>query len=80
MLFHKFHNVLAILILQGVMGQGRKLVEGYVAELVSDLLDAGYFQTLTFLYRLDVNRWRGSESCQLLVENIVREPSEPGAG
>jgi single-stranded-DNA-specific exonuclease len=33
-----------------------------------------------FLYRLDVNRWRGSESCQLLVENIVREPSEPGAG
>jgi hypothetical protein len=28
--------------------------------------------TVRFLYRLGVNRWRGSESCQLVVEQIVR--------
>ncbi len=26
------------------------------------------------LYKLDINRWRGSETCQLMVERIVREP------
>jgi len=25
------------------------------------------------LYRLDINRWQGTESCQLMVERIVRE-------
>jgi hypothetical protein len=24
------------------------------------------------LYRLGINRWRGEESCQLMVEQIVR--------
>jgi len=32
----------------------------------------GGSRTLDVLYRLGVNRWRGSESCQLVVEHIVR--------
>jgi len=29
--------------------------------------------SVRMLYRLDINRWRGSETCQLMVEKIVRE-------
>jgi single-stranded-DNA-specific exonuclease len=29
--------------------------------------------TVRLLYRLDINRWQGSETCQLRVEQIVRE-------
>ncbi|MNC91357.1 Single-stranded-DNA-specific exonuclease RecJ [compost metagenome] len=27
--------------------------------------------TVRLLYRLDINRWRGSETCQLMVERVV---------
>jgi single-stranded-DNA-specific exonuclease len=29
--------------------------------------------SVRLLYRLDINRWRGNETCQLMVERIVRE-------
>jgi single-stranded-DNA-specific exonuclease len=31
------------------------------------------------LYKLDINRWRGSETCQLMVEKIVAPPGEKAA-
>jgi len=33
--------------------------------------DVNSGQALRLLYRLAVNRWRGSASCQLIVEHIV---------
>ena len=36
--------------------------------LPEDLPKSG---TVRLLYRLAVNRWRGNESCQLMVEEIV---------
>jgi len=32
--------------------------------------------SVRLLYRLDVNRWRGNETCQLMVEKIVGEATE----
>jgi hypothetical protein len=32
---------------------------------------------LRLLYRLAVNRWRGRESCQLVVEEIVEQTGSP---
>ena len=29
--------------------------------------------SVRLLYRLDINRWRGSETCQLMVDRIVKE-------
>jgi single-stranded-DNA-specific exonuclease len=40
--------------------------------------DLGDSRLVRLLYRLDVNRWRGSESCQLIVERVVREGRGPG--
>jgi single-stranded-DNA-specific exonuclease len=35
--------------------------------------DLGDSRSVRLLYRLGVNRWRGSESCQLIVERVVRQ-------
>ena len=32
----------------------------------------GGSSSVDLLYRVEVNRWRGSESCQLVVEHLVR--------
>jgi len=49
---------------------GRQAVEAIAFnQTAEDLPDDG---NAHLLYRLDINRWRGNESCQLMVERIVR--------
>jgi single-stranded-DNA-specific exonuclease len=50
-------------------GGGEELDAIAFNRLPEDLPPAG---SLRLLYRLGINRWRGSESCQLMVEDIVQ--------
>ncbi len=46
---NNIHNILSVLILQGVLGQSGQFINTYVAKLVSDFLDAGNLESLTIL-------------------------------
>jgi single-stranded-DNA-specific exonuclease len=50
---------------------GREVLEAIAFNHSPEDLPAG--SSIRLLYRLDVNRWRGNETCQLMVEKIVPE-------
>ena len=50
---------------------GREILEAIAFNHQPDDLPPG--SSARFLYRLDINRWRGCENCQLMVEKIVTD-------
>lgn len=50
---------------------GREALEAIAFNHAPEDVPAG--SSIRLLYRLDINRWRGSETCQLMVEKIVPE-------
>jgi len=50
---------------------GREILEAIAFNHLPDDLPPG--SSARFLYRLDINRWRGCENCQLMVEKVVPE-------
>jgi single-stranded-DNA-specific exonuclease len=51
------------------------LVEGIAFNHMPEDLPAGG-RPVRLLYKLDINRWRGNETCQLMVERIVKPAGE----